>query len=186
MSTTYWRSFLIFEKDLETASRFIEIHPDNYMTYSSQLSHLLMGACAEFDVVCKLVCKALDPTKNASSINQYYEIIKDKAPELLGVETTLPRFGISFKPMENWGQGSPPFWWTAHNKVKHHRDTDFKSANLKNVLYSIGGLLIIVAKQMHLDEIEKIGSVIPVSQVLGRLSGSSEFIELPSSWYYEW
>jgi hypothetical protein len=186
MNLTYWRSFLIFEQDLEASSRFIEICTDNYNTYSAQLSHIIMGSSAEFDVVAKLACRILDPTNQGSGINSYQSVFESKIPEIFDVEVSLPRFGISFKPLENWRSKEPPAWWTAHNKVKHHRDTHYQSANLKNALYAVGGLLIVVTKLIHLEEMATAGSTIPVCQVVGRLSGSSEFIELPSSWYFEW
>ncbi len=186
MNLTYWRSFLIFEKDLDTTSRFIEICEDNYKAYSAQLSHILMGSSAEFDVVAKLACKILDPTSQANGINSYHNVINNKLPELFDVEVNLPRFGISFKPLQNWKKDIPPIWWIAHNKVKHHRDTHYQCANLENALHAVGGLLMMVAKLVHLEEMANTGTTMPTSQVIGRLSGSSEFIELPSSWYFDW
>lgn len=37
-----------------------------------------------------------------------------------------------------------PLWWTAYNKVKHHRHTDFERATLKNFLNAVAGLFVAV------------------------------------------
>lgn len=51
-----------------------------------------------------------------------------------------------FAPWEEWQKPkSPPLWWTANNKVKHHRQEHFVDANLKNVLNATAGLLLLLA-----------------------------------------
>jgi hypothetical protein len=39
---------------------------------------------------------------------------------------------------------NPPKWWTAYNKIKHHRDAEYDQANLKNALNAVGGLFVMV------------------------------------------
>ncbi|MCQ8129390.1 hypothetical protein [Methylomonas rivi] len=186
MNFTHWRYFVLIEKDLEKTSRYIEICEDNYSTYSNQIAHSLMASASEFDVLAKSICEKLNPTGTHGSINQYFETINAFAPDVLGTEISLPRFGISFSPLGDWKKGEPPGWWTAYNKVKHHRDTEFKMANLCNLLGSIGSLLIICAKFYHLEKAAEIGSDIAVSSALSDLDGSVGLVQLPSNWYYEW
>jgi len=65
-------------------------------------------------------------------------------PNLPNFKVTIPRFGLNLTPWSNWNQNSGvPLWWTEYNKVKHHRDTDFDKANLKNVLNVVSGLFVI-------------------------------------------
>jgi len=57
----------------------------------------------------------------------------------------LPRFGMSLTPWDEWKKrGGVPFWWTGYNKVKHHRDTHYYSASLKNALNAVAGLFVMV------------------------------------------
>jgi len=65
---THWNYLLSIENDLETVSRFVELHKDNFQCFSIEISRLLMAASAEVDVVCKQICKKLDP-KSRSSTN---------------------------------------------------------------------------------------------------------------------
>jgi hypothetical protein len=58
----------------------------------------------------------------------------------------LPRYGLELKPWRAWAikNGKPPQWWTAYNKIKHHRNTEYMQGNLKNAIYSVCGLFIMV------------------------------------------
>ena len=59
-------------------------------------------------------------------------------------EVLMPRHGLRLKPWTNWGRpNNPPAWWTAYNKTKHHRHTDYHKACLKNVLNAVSGLFVI-------------------------------------------
>ena len=56
-----------------------------------------------------------------------------------------PRFGLTLTPWENWSQpNNPPDWWTANNKVKHHRGDHFHLASLKNTLNAAAGLFTLL------------------------------------------
>ncbi len=37
-----------------------------------------------------------------------------------------------------------PHWWQAYNKVKHHRDSHFHGASLKNALNALAGLFVLL------------------------------------------
>ena len=47
----HWNYFLAIEKDLEHLSRYIEFSDANLGTYSIELTHLLLSASSEVDVV---------------------------------------------------------------------------------------------------------------------------------------
>ena len=63
----HWNYLLSIEKDLENISRFIELHDDNFECFSIELSRLLMTAAAEVDVVCKQICKKVNPKSKAET-----------------------------------------------------------------------------------------------------------------------
>jgi hypothetical protein len=59
-------------------------------------------------------------------------------------EVLAPRFGLHLHPWSPWRRSSgSPLWWTAYNKVKHHRDTSYPHASLKNVLNAVAGLCVV-------------------------------------------
>jgi len=142
----HWNYFLALEDDFTRLSRWVEFASQNEATYSIEIARLLMTAAAETDVIAKLVCAKVDAKAKADKINRYQAILVDAYPDLPAARVHLPRFGLTLTPWSEWSAPkSPPLWWTANNKVKHHRQSNFADANLKNALNAAGGLLLLLA-----------------------------------------
>lgn len=139
----HWNYFLALEEDLARLARYVHL-TENDETYSLEIARLLMSSSAEVDVVLKQVCEAVDPQCGADNINAYFPVVSGAYPTFVGFEVHIPRFGLILHPWSNWKEGTPPGWWIANNKVKHHRHSDFKSANLKNCLNGLAGLYVAV------------------------------------------
>lgn len=142
-SLKHWNYFLAIESDINVISRFIEPCKANYKTHSLELARILLASASEIDVLLKSLCHQLDPDNNAKSIGRYEAVIRNYKPDIFDFKLTVPRWGLEFTPWTSWKQNKPPLWWTANNKVKHHRDTDYEQANLYNTLNSVGALFII-------------------------------------------
>ena len=99
-----------------------------------------MTSSSEIDSIFKQLCKLILPTSKPEKITQYYPIILGKYPKFKEIEIELPSYGISFRPWEEWTDNERPKWWSGYNKIKHERELNFESANLKNTLYSVGAL----------------------------------------------
>ena len=137
--------FSCLEDDLLTLSRWIEFCPQNESVFSIELARLLMTACAEVDVVAKALCREIAPARGARTIGAYQEVLCAALPMLCEVQVRMTRFGMVLNPWANWRQhDNPPLWWSANNKVKHHRAQHFAEANLKSVLNAISGLLVLL------------------------------------------
>ncbi len=133
VSLAHWNFFLALEKDLEVLSRYIEFTETNFTCYSLEISKILFSAASEVDVVAKQLCVKITPTSSASNINQYRDEIRTVYPSLQSFKVTIHRFGLELTPWSNWRDVTGvPDWWTAYNKVKHHRNTDYHRGNLKN------------------------------------------------------
>ena len=105
---------------------------------------LAHGGVLEADVVCKQHCLARDPASSADNIRKYRHEIAPAFPVIPGFEVLIPRYGLRLKPWENWGDpDGVPDWWTASNKIKHQRATEYHRASLKNVLNAVAGLFVI-------------------------------------------
>ena len=139
----HWSYFLSIEQDLVNLSRYVEFSTSNYQTYSIEIARLIISSVSEIDVILKMICKREFPEKNASNINAYYSIITEKLPKLISFEVRMPRWGLYVRPWELWKQGVPPKWWTANNKIKHHRHSNFYQANLFNLLKSLSALFVV-------------------------------------------
>lgn len=140
----HWSYFLALEDDLYRLSRFVDFTSANYKTYSIEIARLLLGSSAEVDSVLKQLVKKLDPTSNASSIGSYYSPVTSYSSKFLNFKLIIPRYGIELSPWSDWAENHPPGWWTANNKVKHHRHTHFDCASLENCLNSMAALLVSV------------------------------------------
>lgn len=139
----HWNYFISVEQDMGRLSRFIEFDERNYDCFSLENVRLLVAAAAETDVVCKQICQYLNPASCAKRIPQYRDEIVPVYPIMSQFEVLAPRYGLRLKPWSNWNDpNSVPFWWTAYNKIKHERHTEYHRANLKNVLNAIAGLFV--------------------------------------------
>ncbi len=139
----HWNYFLSVEQDMERLSRFIEFDERNYDCFSLEIVRLLVAAAAETDVVCKQICQYLNPASRAERIDHYRDEIVPAYPVMSRFEVLVPRYGLRLKPWDNWNQPrGVPLWWTAYNKIKHERHTEYHRANLKNVLNAVSGLFV--------------------------------------------
>ena len=144
-SEAHWNYFLAIEDDLERLSRFVEFDPKNFECFSIETSRILLASAAEVDIVCKLICRKLNPKSSAKSINKYRDEILAAYPVIPDFKVILIKYGLELTPWINWNDpNGVPVWWTAYNKIKHHRDTEYHRANLQNALNAVGGLFIMV------------------------------------------
>lgn len=139
----HWNYFIALERDLEVVSRYVEFCEQNYSVYSIEFARLLFAAASEVDAVAKLLCERLRPADPRGNINEYRAALLAALPELPRTEVFVPRYGLTFKPWENWAGPDNPLWWRGYNQVKHQRDLYFNQATFKNALNSLGALFIL-------------------------------------------
>ena len=133
--------------------------------YSFEFARLLILICSELDVLFKVVCSSACPGSNPDSIGKYFSCVSGKyRPESEAVR--VDRLSRRILPFEHWGEKSPPAWWTAQNKVKHHRHEHFQEATLGNTLHALCGLF--VGNLLALNEFSLIDQVHDVSVLLER------------------
>ena len=141
----HWNYLLAIENDLELISRYVDFDERNFDCFSIEISRLLMASAAEVDVVCKRLCKKLNPDSSAEKIHHYRNEIKSAYLYIPSFGVFLPRYGLTLRPWSNWQKDDGvPDWWIAHNKIKHNRDSQFHRGNLKNALNSVAGLFVMV------------------------------------------
>lgn len=136
----HWNYFLALEDDLNRLSRFIEFSEGNFSVYSVELARLLFAASSEIDVVAQQLCQQINADSHAGSISAYQNEITNAYPLIGQTVVTIPKFGLTLKPWVRWARKEVPLWWTAYNKVKHHRHTHYYEGNLKHTLNAIAGL----------------------------------------------
>lgn len=160
----HWNYFLAIESDLEKISKYVEFDERNFGCFSIEISRILLASAAEVDVVCKQICRQLDPNSKADNINHYHNEIRATYPLIKNFEVLIPRYGLTLRPWSNWrNRNGVPLWWTAYNKIKHHRHLKYGEANLKNALNSVAGLYVMVL-YLYKDKAE-MGELIPSPQL---------------------
>lgn len=161
---SHWSFFLALEQDLEHLSRYIEFSHANFACFSLEIARVLLAAGAEVDVVCKQLCKKLNTGSRAGSIGVYCTEITAAIPAIASWEVKVPRFGLDLHPWDEWRNlNGVPFWWTAYNKTKHHRHTDFKRANLQNAINAVAGLFVVLL-YLYRDQAEQ-GLLLPAAKL---------------------
>lgn len=158
-------------------SRYVEFDEENYGCFSVEIARLLIAAAAEVDVICKQICKGLNPASKARNINRYRDEIVPLCPQMPQFEVLAPLYGLKLKPWVNWNRpDGVPDWWTAYNKTKHHRHTEYHRANLKNALNAVAGLYV-ACLYLYRDKATK-GELVPTPRILRpcreRLSGIND------------
>jgi len=141
----HWNYFLALEDDIVRMARYLEPAEENFSAYSLELARIIITAASEVDVVAKLLCQKIDSGSKARTIDAYRKTIVPAYDKLPGALVTLPKFGLTLNPWEQWGQVEKnPVWWKAYNDVKHHRNDHFPSASLKHALNAVAGLFLLL------------------------------------------
>lgn len=140
----YWQYFLAIEDSLRETARFVDFSEDNLATYSIEFARILLTAGSEIDVICKMLCKQIDATKNPKNINEYRRIITGKYPKFYSLKVWVRYGDFCLIPWETWNKSKNPDWWKCYNNVKHERNNNFQDANLRNTLNSVAGLYCLV------------------------------------------
>jgi len=177
-SKHHWNYFLAIERDLENVSRFIEFNDDNLLTYSIELTHILLSTSSEIDVVMKQLCKLAEPSKTTNNINEYREVIKNYFDLFPNQEVSISRYGMKFNPWLKWVDNENPNWWKSHNNIKHERNNYFKEANLQNTLNAVGALMITVIYYYKELFSKEIGKRIDLRETVKKLTPYSGFLKI--------
>lgn len=186
---------MALERDLEVMTRYVEFDDRNQDVFSIELAHLLFAAASEVDVVAKLLCEVVQPGARPGNINDYRDILLAAIPDLPNDQIVIARYGMRFKPWDNWGHPGPyapgqpvlppanPFWWRSYNNVKHQRDAHFHEATLKHALNALGALLILIY-HLYARTIDPSGKVAPAKVTTGEMVPKSTLLKLDGDYYY--
>jgi hypothetical protein len=97
----HWNYLLAIERDLAEVSRYVEFDFRNFKCFSIELAKILLSTGAETDVVCKQICRVVDPNSAADDIHKYRDQIKLAYPKIPQFTVRLPRFGLTLHPWDN-------------------------------------------------------------------------------------
>lgn len=143
-NTKVWSFYLRLENNFIDTLSYVEFAEDNFETYSIEFEKQLLAIGSEVDVLCKLLCNAIDPNRNVSRINEYANILTGY-DNFTSAKVCFSKNGQEYVPFDGWTQRESPSWWKAYNKVKHDRinEDNYKKGNLKNTFLALTGLYVL-------------------------------------------
>lgn len=150
----YWTYFKIIEKDFLNLSEVIEIDKNHFHVYSREMIKLLVVTCSEVDAIFRVLREINDPDNGGGdlSIGDHFKFLEENHKYLFDESIDISPSGISLRPFKSWTAHKTPAWWTGYNKVKHHRSTDYRSANLGHCLNAGAALtLLLLAAQTEIS-----------------------------------
>ena len=59
----YWNYAELLNEELGNTARFVEPDVSNYQTYSLAYTNIILSACSEVEIVCRLLCQTVDAEK---------------------------------------------------------------------------------------------------------------------------
>lgn len=167
------RAYINIEKELRSIFNSIEPDEQNKATFSFELYSLLLRACTEVELNCKLIMEA----NGATPTNKHFTMLDYKKLEkssLLSKYTAtfsnwrmrnpntheLEYIKKDFRLFANFGltNSKAPDWYDAYNKVKHNREENLEKANLENCINAVAGILILLYSQFGSRCIETYGT----------------------------
>lgn len=153
----YIRSFLLIQNDIQKLFEYIEPADKNKEAYSHRTHELFIRVCIEIEANCKAILRENGYVKPKRTENHWniedYRLV-EKTHKLSEYQVLLPRWdGIygSYKPFSNWSKGKRLGWYQYYNDVKHDIHSNFKHANIKNLIEATSGLVALLSAQF-LDE----------------------------------
>jgi len=123
---------------------------DTEDVFLPELPNILIDTCSLIDAFLRngYVFKTSPPpkTRKELTINDFYTYYNNcfLLTDLNSIFLNVP--AICVKPFGDWRRSKAPFWWSAHNKVKHDRIKQYKLATLKNAVHSVCALHQIISQ----------------------------------------
>ena len=141
--------FEILEADLESIFKTVAPDKNNFEVFGHSIRNLLILACTEVDCLLKDIFININGAKEGLySTKDYVSLLP--LLRLNEYEVTFchyPSLG-AFNPFLNWDKAKPTKsipWYDAYNAVKHDREQAFNQATLKNCIYAVVAVGIILA-----------------------------------------
>ena len=118
----HWRYYLMLEKRFIESIEYVELHVDNYNTFSNGYAILIQVIGAELDTIFKEFCGF--NTSDRKNIADYAQYILTSNPDIITRKVVLQEYDIVIQPFQNWDINKPAQtleWWNAFTDIKHNR-----------------------------------------------------------------
>ena len=136
---------------LQELFRYVEPTPENLKTFGNRLREILILTCTDVETSWRAVLEENTAARKASySTKDYFKVCAPlRLSEWELMLRDYPDLG-TFSPFKAWSDTDPTKslpWYHAYNGVKHHREAEFASANLENLINALAAVHILQAAQ---------------------------------------
>ena len=152
LSRNHWKYYLMLEKRFIESIEHVELHEDNFNTFSNGYALLIQAIGAELDAVFKEYCGF--NTDERKTIADYAQYLLSSESHIVNQIISIQEYDVEIQPFKNWDVDHPAQslqWWGAFIDIKHNRYNQLKQAKLENVLNILGALCLI--EMMYLKKI---------------------------------
>lgn len=152
LKQNHWNYYLMLEKRFIQSIEYVELHEDNFDTFSNGYALLIQVIGAELDTVFKEFCGF--NTTDRKTITDYARYILQNNPDVKNQRIYVKEYNLEIQPFDNWdvSQAAQSLeWWNAFTDIKHNRYEQLKQAKQKNVLNILGALYLM--EMLHLKNI---------------------------------
>jgi len=147
----YVRSFLLIQSDIQKLFEYVEPVDKNKEAYSYRIHELFIRVCIEVEANCKAILLENGYSKRKGNLNMDDYFLIEETHKLSGYRVTLPRWDGkygSYRPFSKWAkERRKPNWYQYYNEVKHDIHSNFKHANIKNLVEAVCGLVALLSAQ---------------------------------------
>ncbi|MCK1292526.1 hypothetical protein [Bradyrhizobium sp. 30] len=153
----YVRALTLIQDDLRSIFEYVEPSAECMSAYSFRIHSLFMRTCIEIEANFKAILAENNCSRSGRQLNMVDSRRVDATHHLSSMLPIWSGSPPTLRPFEQWrplrglpsphGKGAPISWYQDYNTSKHDRHDAFKKANLKNLILSVAGLLVIVTSQ---------------------------------------
>jgi hypothetical protein len=145
----YIRAFEILQKDVLELFDFVEPSDVNQACYSYRIHDLHTRACIEVEANCKAIMADNGyPKAGDWNMSDYRKL--NTTHRLSSYQIQFPVWHGTYHtrtPFASWKGAGRLEWYQAYNEAKHSRHENFKTANFRNLLDAVAGLVALLASQ---------------------------------------
>lgn len=151
----YIRSFLLIQNDIKKLFEYIEPADKNKEAYSHRIHELFIRVCIEVEANCKAILRENGYNNKKNWTMNDYRLI-EKTHKLSEYEVLLPRWDGKYgyyKPFGNWlSEKGKLSWYQYYHDVKHDIHSNFKHANIENLIEATSGLVALLSSQFLAED----------------------------------
>jgi len=183
--TLHWNYFLSIEAEFIETLKFVEIDKDNFKTFSTAYTKIILSACSEIDVLLKQIGKFFGQKKDRPNFGDHLKFV-DKYLTTLKTETIYTNgYDIVISPFEGWTQKDELEWHRTYNNLKHNRGQFYKDGNLEVALESVAALFsTVIHYYCCLSNKDKDGTFVTISDVINSLTYRSNIFKFSNPIHY--